>query len=125
MTDPDFSEFDTLLRDGRAVHVRAVRAADEGEILQAACSGWSAGTLQARTRSFASRNWNVLESVATAAPDAISAAANSNLRRRGPPVLVATKLAGPCRPAPVRAQRQVHDQDAAGVVASPASCVAR
>jgi acetyltransferase len=35
MSDPDFSEFGALLRDGRAVHVRAIRVADEGEILQA------------------------------------------------------------------------------------------
>ncbi len=35
MTDAGFTAFDTTLRDGRAVHVRAIRAADEEEILQA------------------------------------------------------------------------------------------
>jgi RimJ/RimL family protein N-acetyltransferase len=35
MTAPGFAEFDTTLRDGRAVHVRAIRPADEAEILQA------------------------------------------------------------------------------------------
>ena len=33
--DSDFAEFDITLRDGRAVHVRAMRPADEAEILQA------------------------------------------------------------------------------------------
>ena len=33
--DSDFAEFDITLRDGRAVHVRAMRPADETEILQA------------------------------------------------------------------------------------------
>ena len=31
----DFTEFDTVLRDGRTVHVRAMRSADEAELLQA------------------------------------------------------------------------------------------
>jgi acetyltransferase len=35
MTGSVFNEFDTLLRDGRSVHVRAVRAEDEAELLQA------------------------------------------------------------------------------------------
>ena len=35
MTGSGFTEFDTTLRDGRTVHVRAIRAADEAEILQA------------------------------------------------------------------------------------------
>jgi len=33
--DSGFTDFDTTLRDGRAVHVRAIRASDEGEFLQA------------------------------------------------------------------------------------------
>jgi RimJ/RimL family protein N-acetyltransferase len=33
--DLAFTDFDATLRDGRAVHVRAMRPADEGEILQA------------------------------------------------------------------------------------------
>jgi RimJ/RimL family protein N-acetyltransferase len=33
--DSDFPAFDIALRDGRAVHVRAMRPADEAEILQA------------------------------------------------------------------------------------------
>jgi len=33
--DPVFTEIDVTLRDGRAVHVGAMRAADEAEILQA------------------------------------------------------------------------------------------
>jgi RimJ/RimL family protein N-acetyltransferase len=33
--DPGFTDFDTTLRDGRAIHVRSVRPADEAEILQA------------------------------------------------------------------------------------------
>jgi RimJ/RimL family protein N-acetyltransferase len=33
--DTGFAEFDIALRDGRAVHIRAVRPADEAEILQA------------------------------------------------------------------------------------------
>jgi RimJ/RimL family protein N-acetyltransferase len=35
MIDSGLSDFDTTLRDGRTVHVRAIRAADEEEILQA------------------------------------------------------------------------------------------
>jgi RimJ/RimL family protein N-acetyltransferase len=35
MTDPGFAEFDATLRDGRSVHLRAMRGADEAEILQA------------------------------------------------------------------------------------------
>jgi RimJ/RimL family protein N-acetyltransferase len=31
----DFTEFDAVLRDGRTVHVRAMRPADEAELLQA------------------------------------------------------------------------------------------
>jgi RimJ/RimL family protein N-acetyltransferase len=34
MTDSGFAEFDATLRDGRTVHVRAMRPADEAEILQ-------------------------------------------------------------------------------------------
>jgi RimJ/RimL family protein N-acetyltransferase len=33
--DTSFAEFDTTLRDGRAVHIRAIRPADEAEFLQA------------------------------------------------------------------------------------------
>ncbi len=33
--DKAFTEFDTTLRDGRAVHVRAIRTTDEAEFLQA------------------------------------------------------------------------------------------
>jgi RimJ/RimL family protein N-acetyltransferase len=33
--DDDFTEFDTVLRDGRSVHIRAMRPSDEAEILQA------------------------------------------------------------------------------------------
>jgi RimJ/RimL family protein N-acetyltransferase len=35
MTDPGFTEFDACLRDGRTVHIRAMRPADEAELLQA------------------------------------------------------------------------------------------
>jgi RimJ/RimL family protein N-acetyltransferase len=35
MTDSGFTEFDVTLRDGRAVHIRALRPADEAELLQA------------------------------------------------------------------------------------------
>jgi RimJ/RimL family protein N-acetyltransferase len=35
MTDPGFTEFDATLRDGRTVHVRAMRPDDEAELLQA------------------------------------------------------------------------------------------
>jgi acetyltransferase len=35
MTDPGFTEFDATLRDGRTVHIRAMRPADEEELLQA------------------------------------------------------------------------------------------
>jgi RimJ/RimL family protein N-acetyltransferase len=35
MSDSGFTEFDATLRDGRTVHVRAIRPADEAEILQA------------------------------------------------------------------------------------------
>ena len=35
MTDPSFTDFDVTLRDGRAVHIRAMRPADEAELLQA------------------------------------------------------------------------------------------
>jgi acetyltransferase len=35
MTDPGFTEFDATLRDGRTVRVRAMRPADEAELLQA------------------------------------------------------------------------------------------
>ena len=34
MTDFSFAEFDVTLRDGRAVHIRAMRPADEAELLQ-------------------------------------------------------------------------------------------
>jgi len=33
--DSDFPEFDITLRDGRALHIRAMRQADEAELLQA------------------------------------------------------------------------------------------
>ena len=33
--DSDFPEFDITLRDGRALHLRAMRPSDETEILQA------------------------------------------------------------------------------------------
>jgi acetyltransferase len=33
--DSGFTEVDTILRDGRAVHIRAMRQADEAELLQA------------------------------------------------------------------------------------------
>ena len=33
--DSGFTDFDTTLRDGRVVHVRAIRASDEAEFLQA------------------------------------------------------------------------------------------
>lgn len=32
---PDFTDFDVTLRDGRAVHLRAVRQSDEAELVQA------------------------------------------------------------------------------------------
>jgi RimJ/RimL family protein N-acetyltransferase len=35
MTGASFTEFDTTLRDGRTVHIRAMRPADETELLQA------------------------------------------------------------------------------------------
>jgi RimJ/RimL family protein N-acetyltransferase len=35
MTDSSFADFDVTLRDGRAVHIRAMRPADEAELLQA------------------------------------------------------------------------------------------
>ena len=35
MTDPSFTDFDVTLRDGRAVHLREMRPADEAELLQA------------------------------------------------------------------------------------------
>jgi RimJ/RimL family protein N-acetyltransferase len=35
MTDLGFTEFDARLRDGRTVHIRAMRPADEAELLQA------------------------------------------------------------------------------------------
>ena len=35
MSPPDFAEFDASLRDGRTVHIRAMRPADEAELLQA------------------------------------------------------------------------------------------
>ena len=35
MTDSSFTDFDVTLRDGRAVHIRAMRPADEAELLQA------------------------------------------------------------------------------------------
>jgi len=35
MTDFGFAEFDATLRDGRAVHLRAMRPADEAELVQA------------------------------------------------------------------------------------------
>ena len=35
MTDASFAEFDVTLRDGRAVHIRAIRATDEAEFVQA------------------------------------------------------------------------------------------
>lgn len=35
MTQTGFTEFDATLRDGRTVHVRAMRPADEAELLQA------------------------------------------------------------------------------------------
>ena len=35
MTDPTFTEFDAALRDARTVHIRAMRPADEAELLQA------------------------------------------------------------------------------------------
>jgi acetyltransferase len=35
MMEPGFTDFDATLRDGRAVHVRAMRPSDEGELLQA------------------------------------------------------------------------------------------
>ncbi len=35
MTDFSFQEFDATLRDGRTVHIRAMRPADEAELLQA------------------------------------------------------------------------------------------
>lgn len=34
MTDSSFTDFDVTLRDGRAVHIRAVQTTDEAEILQ-------------------------------------------------------------------------------------------
>jgi len=34
-SDPGFSDFDATLRDGRTVHLRAIRPADEAELLQA------------------------------------------------------------------------------------------
>lgn len=33
--DPGFTDFDTTLRDGRAVHIRAMRPTDEAELVQA------------------------------------------------------------------------------------------
>ena len=35
MTDSSFTDFDVTLRDGRAVHLREMRPADEAELLQA------------------------------------------------------------------------------------------
>ena len=35
MTHPGFAEFDATLRDGRAAHIRAIRATDEAEFVQA------------------------------------------------------------------------------------------
>ncbi len=35
MPDETFAEFNATLRDGRVVHLRAIRATDEAELLQA------------------------------------------------------------------------------------------